>query len=772
MHLAGYKIRAWREAHNPPLSAEEFGQNYGDPWPSRTVYGWEAKGKVARAAVQKKLTELGVCEPGDWLEAAPDAANQSGQSGSAPEAHPFYDMRRHGFARIATATPKSRTADVAYNVKGILNDAKRAHKAGADLVVYPELCISSYALDDLHLQSALLDAAEAGLQEIIAASAVLDPVLLVGAPLRKNGRIYNCAAVVRGGALLGVIPKSYLPNYREFYEKRWFADGRSSQGGTIRLNGADVPFGTDLIFAANNLEGFALFVEICEDYWSPNPPSTLGALAGATVLANLSASNITIGKSDERHLLSRAQSSRTVSAYVYSASGYGESTTDLAWDGQGMIYEFGDLLAESERFARDPDLCIADVDCERLVGERQRMQTFNDAAEAAGRPEDSFRRIAFDLAPSKQKRDLIRPIRRFPFVPNRAHKLDEDCFEAFNIQVDALTRRLEATHAKSMVIGISGGLDSTHALIVAAKACDRLGLPRSFIRGYTMPGFGTSDHTKSNAWKLMEATGIHAEEIDIRPAATRMLEDMKHPFADGEPVHDVTFENVQAGLRTDYLFRLAGHHSGFVIGTGDLSELALGWCTYGVGDQMSHYAVNSGVPKTLIQYLIRWTAQTDQFDPATDAVLEAILNTEISPELVPAAKDGGIQSTESIIGPYELNDFFLHHIIRFGQRPSKVAFLAWNAWAQTSEGLWPAGFPDEKKNAYDLAEISSWLEKFLKRFFGFSQFKRSAIPNGPKVSAGGALSPRGDWRAPSDGVADVWLAELKDSLPSEAFGQD
>lgn len=773
MHLAGYKIRNWREAHNPPLSAEEFGAEYGDPWPSRTVYGWESKGKVARAAVQKRLAELGVCDPADWLDAAPEEDTRLEEDTGLQESgsHPFFDMRRHGFTRVATCAPKSRTADVAYNVEGIIDAGARAHQQGVDLVVFPELCVSSYAIDDLHLQAALLDAAEAGVGAIAEASAALDPVLLVGAPLRRNGKVYNCAAVIHRGALLGVIPKSYLPNYREFYEKRWFANGRQIQGQNIRVGGIDVPFGTDLIFAASNLPNFKLFAEICEDYWAPNPPSTLGALAGATVLANLSASNITIGKSDERHMLSRAQSSRMVSAYVYSASGYGESTTDLAWDGQGMIYEFGDLLAESERFARDAKLCVADVDCERLDNERQRYQTFNDAAEAAGRPEETFRTIEFTLAASAQDRGLIRPIRRFPFVPNRAHKLDEDCFEAFNIQVDALTRRLEATHAKSMVIGISGGLDSTHALIVAAKACDRLGLPRTFIRGYTMPGFGTSDHTKSNAWKLMKAAGIHAEEIDIRPAATKMLEDIGHPFAakepkGGEPVHDVTFENVQAGLRTDYLFRLAGHHSGFVIGTGDLSELALGWCTYGVGDQMSHYAVNSGVPKTLIQYLIRWTTQTGQFDAETDEVLDAILNTEISPELVPAAEDGGIQSTESIIGPYELNDFFLHHTIRFGQRPSKIAFLAWHAWRDAREGLWPADFPQEKKNEYDLREIADWLEKFLKRFFGFSQFKRSAIPNGPKVSAGGALSPRGDWRAPSDAVADVWLEELRSNVPN------
>ncbi len=763
MHLAGHKIRLWREAHDPPLSAEEFGARYGDPWPSRTVYGWEAKGKVARPAVQKRLAGLGVCDPGDWLEPAPDVAKSLAGSGAG--LHPFHDPRRHGFARVATSTPLGRPADIPGNVEAILSEARRAHAAGVDLVVFPELCISAYAIDDLHLQSALLDAAEAGLGEIVAASKSLAPILLVGAPLRHNGRIYNCAAAIAHGELLGVIPKSYLPNYREYYEKRWFAHGRGIQGQNIALCGGEVPFGTDLIFAARDLPGFKLFVEICEDIWAPTPPSSEAALAGATVVANLSASNITIGKSDERHLLCRAQSARAVCAYIYSASGHGESTTDLAWDGQGMIYELGDLLAESERFSMDPELSISDIDCERIIAERQRMQTFNDAAEHAARPEDRYRTIGFDLGVHAKPRELERPVRRFPFVPARREKLDEDCYEAFNIQVDGLMRRIEATGAKSMVIGISGGLDSTHALVVAAKCCDRLGLKRSIIRGYTMPGFATSDHTKSSAWKLMKAMGITAEEIDIRPAARKMLEDMGHPYADGDPHYDVTFENVQAGLRTDYLFRLAGHHSGFVIGTGDLSELALGWCTYGVGDQMSHYAINSGVPKTLIQYLIRWAVSTGQFDPVTDKVLLSILDTEISPELVPADEDGAIQSTESIIGPYELNDFFLHHTIRWGQRPSKIAFLAWHAWKDAKAGRWPADFPDAKKNEYDLPTIAHWLENFIRRFFAFSQFKRSAIPNGPKVSAGGALSPRGDWRAPSDAVADVWLEELRGALP-------
>jgi len=697
-------------------------------------------------------------------EPATGRAAQDAQLSSGGD-HPFHALHGHGFVRVATSTPRVRTADVACNRDGIIAEAKRAHECHVDLLVYPELCVSSYALDDLLMQSALLDAVEGAVEEIVAASAALSPVLLVGAPLRHEGRLYNCALVIAAGRLLGVVPKSFLPNYREFYEKRWFAHGRNIRGKTIDVAGAEVPFGVDLVFASNQLAGFKLFVEICEDFWAPNPPSTEGALAGATILANLSASNIVIGKSDERHLLCRAQSSRTASAYVYSAAGHGESTTDMAWDGQGIVYELGDLLAESERFSLDPELCIADVDTDRILGDRMRLQTFNDAAEHAFRPEDSFRTIRFDHEPAAGDIGLIRPIRRFPFVPNRPAKLDEDCFEAFNIQVDGLMRRFEQTSGDSMVIGVSGGLDSTHALIVAAKVCDRLGLPRTTIRGYTMPGFGTSEGTKSNAWKLMEALGITGEEIDIRPAAMQMLEAMDHPFARGEPVHDVTFENVQAGLRTDYLFRLAGHHRGFVIGTGDLSELALGWCTYGVGDQMSHYAVNAGVPKTLIQYLIRWTTRTNQFDEATDAVLEAILGQEISPELVPVGEDGEMQSTEGKIGPYELNDFFLHHIVRFGQRPSKVAFLALHAWRDASHGLWPAGFPENGRNEYDLPVIRKWLESFLQRFFAFSQFKRSAIPNGPKVSSGGALSPRGDWRAPSDAVADLWLAELRERVP-------
>ena len=469
------------------------------------------------------------------------------------------------------------------------------------------------------------------------------------------------------------------------------------------------PFGSDLIFAAADLAGFVFHVEICEDFWAPTPPSSAAALAGATILANLSASNITIGKSDERHMLCRSQSARAVAAYVYSAAGPGESTTDLAWDGQGVIYELGDLLAESERFPTEPALCVADVDTGRILGERMRMQTFNDAAEAAGRPARPFRRVVFEHRPSFEDIGLVRPIRRFPYVPNRQTHLDQDCYEAFNIQVEGLRRRFESTSGEHMVIGVSGGLDSTHALIVAAKACDRLGLPRTTILGFTMPGFATGEGTKVNAWKLMRALGVTAEEIDIRPAARQMLEDMGHPFAEGEPVYDVAFENVQAGLRTDYLFRLANQRRGFVIGTGDLSELALGWCTYGVGDQMSHYGVNAGVPKTLIQYLIRWTTRTDQFDPATDEVLEAILATEISPELVPAeagehpvhrGEDRALRAARLLPLP--------HHALRAAAVEGGVPRLA--RLARRGAGPLADGVPRSGAAQYDLATIRKWLE--------------------------------------------------------------
>ncbi|HEY5225168.1 MAG TPA: NAD(+) synthase, partial [Methylovirgula sp.] len=452
-----------------------------------------------------------------------------------------------------------------------------------------------------------------------------------------------------------------------------------------------------------------------------------------------------------------------LAAYLYAAAGTGESTTDLAWDGQTLIFENGVLLAQSPRFQDQGQYVVADVDLDLLMQERLRQGTFDDNRRAAA-VSASFRRVGFRLSPSHDDIGLERVVERFPFVPSNAERLAQDCYEAYNIQVVALEQRLAAAGVAKLVIGVSGGLDSTHALIVAAKAMDRLGLPRSNILAFTMPGFATSQATKANALALMRTLGVESHELDIKPAARQMLADIEHPFAKGEKLYDVTFENVQAGLRTDYLFRLANMHHALVLGTGDLSELALGWCTYGVGDQMSHYAINAGVPKTLIQYLVRWTIATQQFDEAVLATLVLILATEISPELVPS--DAGIvQSTEAMIGPYELQDFNLYYVLRHGFRPGKIAFLAWHAWAQIERGQWPQDFPLDRRKAYDLAAIRHWLEIFIKRFFGFSQFKRSAMPNGPKVVAGGALSPRGDWRAPSDGNARTWLDDLEKNVP-------
>ncbi|MGI8678195.1 MAG: NAD(+) synthase [Jatrophihabitans sp.] len=678
----------------------------------------------------------------------------------------FGAIHNHGLVRVAAATPMVVTADPARNAEATIALARSAHADGVDVVVYPELGLSSYAIDDLHLQDALLDAVDDAVGAVCEATRDLGPLLLVGAPLRRRGRLYNTAVAISHGRILGAVPKTYLPNYREYYEKRWFAPGAGVTGLEISVAGQVAPFGTDLIFAATDLPDLVVGVDICEDYWAPIPPSCYAALAGATLLANLSASNIVVGKSADRAYLSAAQSARTMAAYVYSAAGAGESTTDLAWDGQGTIHELGELLAQSERFVEEPQLLVADVDLGRVRLERMRTPTFNDNVVLENHPERRFRTVEFQHQPHRRDVGLRREQRRFAFVPDTPERLDLDCYEAFNIQVHALARRFRAAGDK-MVIGVSGGLDSTHALIVAAKACDRLGVSRSSILGYTMPGFATGEATKDNAWALMRALGVDAAEIDIRPAARQMLADMGHPFARGEPVYDVTFENVQAGLRTDYLFRLANQHGGFVVGTGDLSELALGWCTYGVGDQMSHYAVNAGVPKTLIQYLIRWAMTSGQFDRATSDLLTAILDTEISPELVPADEEtGAMQSTEDRIGPYELHDFFLFHLLRYGLAPSKVAFLAWHAWRDAEAGRWPAGFPADEQHAYDLATIVRWLREFLDRFFRVSQFKRSALPNGPKVSAGGALSPRGDWRAPSDASAAAWLAELERNGPA------
>ena len=705
----------------------------------------------------------------------------------------FRNLHTHGFARVAACTVPVAMADSATNAARIAEQVQALHDDGVDVALFPELSLSGYAIDDLLLQDVLLDAVDAAVVDLARATAKLRPVVVVGAPIRSGARLYNCAVVLHRGEVLGVVPKVNLPNYREFYEKRWFASGDDARGTMLTRahwpgadEDGDVPFGPDLIFRATDLPDLTIHVEVCEDMWVPIPPSARAALAGAHVLLNLSASPITVARAEDRHLLARSASSRCNAAYLYAAASAGESTTDLSWDGMTMAYEMGDLLGQSARFPEGAASTVVDIDLDRLRQERIRQGSFDDnrRSELIGTEDgELFRVVEFDLQPAGGDLGLRRPLDRFPFVPDDEARLALDCYEAYNIQVSGLEQRLRAIaggsagkpldpqRAPKIVIGVSGGLDSTHALIVAAKACDRLGLPRTHILGFTMPGFATSQGTKSNAIKLMESLAITWEELDITPAARQMLKDLGHPAGNGEEVYDVTFENVQAGLRTDFLFRAANQRGGIVLGTGDLSELALGWCTYGVGDQMSHYGVNAGVPKTLMQHLIRWVVSSGQLEAAdakggVNDVLTAILTQEISPELIPAKPGEKMQSTEDSIGPYALHDFTLFHVLRRGYRPSKIAFLALHAWQDESSGEWPAGYPEGDHTAYDLATIKRWEQVFFKRFFA-NQFKRSALPNGPKVVSGGTMSPRGDWRMPSDASAKAWLDELEHNVPRD-----
>ena len=656
-----------------------------------------------------------------------------------PSRDDFFNLYRHGFVRVAVATPRVRIGDPRHNADATLELMQQAARDKALLAVFPELGLSAYTCDDLFHQRTLIDAAENALAQLLARTRNLPLAALVGLPVAVDGRLYNCAALVCRGRLVGVVPKTYLPNYREFYEARQFTPGDSSPRTAIALAGQDAAFGTNLLFRLAEMPAFVLHVEICEDLWVPAPPSSFAALAGASVIGNLSASNIIIGKEGYRHQLAANQSARCLAAYLYSAAGIGESTTDLAWDGHAIIYENGTLLAESQRFAAAPQLALADVDLDRLLADRMRQNTFAEGARRHPAEVARFRSVEFSLPLPRGRLPLERRIGRFPYVPGDAASRDLRCEEVYRIQVQGLVTRMQATGTRKLVIGVSGGLDSTQALLVCARALDELKLPRRNILAYTMPGFATTSRTRNQAWQVMRAVGASAEEIDIRPSCMQMLKDIGHPYAKGRKVYDVSFENVQAGERTSHLFRLANLHGGFVVGTGDLSELALGWCTYGVGDQMSHYNVNASVPKTLIQYLVGWVAESDEFGADVKRALKRVLDTEISPELVP-----GKQSTEAIIGPYELQDFNLYYTLRFGYAPAKVAFLAWNAW----------------KGEYRLREIRKWLGVFLKRFFQMSQYKRSAMPSAPKVGSGGSLSPRGDWRAPADGNASAWLADL------------
>jgi NAD+ synthase (glutamine-hydrolysing) len=676
----------------------------------------------------------------------------------------FFNLYNHGFIRVAVGVPEARVADPSFNAARTIELMEKAERQRAVLALFPELGLSAYSCEDLFHQQALLEASREALRSILAASEAINVTAVVGMPLQVDHMLFNCAVIVLRGKVLGIIPKTFLPNYREFYEYRQFAPATAARSKTIEVLGqTDVPFGERLLFQCYELQNFTFFVEICEDLWVPIPPSSSAALAGATVILNLSASNITLGKDEYRHQLVANQSARCLAAYLYTAAGTGESTTDLAWDGHAIVYENGALVAESERFHYDSQLITAELDLDRLSQERMRQNSFAQSTQRDREALSQFRKIFFHCALPNDARLLCeRPIDRFPYVPSDPELRDRRCYEAYNIQVQALVKRLKSSNISKVVIGISGGLDSTHALIVAARAMDVLRLPRANILAYTMPGFATSRSTLANAKALMEAVGCTAHELDIRPSCEQMLRDIDHPYAHGEPVYDVTFENVQAGERTSHLFRLANLHQGLVVGTSDLSELALGWCTYGVGDHMSHYAVNASVPKTLLQFLIRWVANTEQLGKKASLVLRSILNTEFSPELVPSDVDceRPSQRTEDVVGPYELQDFNLYYTTRFGYLPSKIAFLAYTAWKNRQDGRWP-DIPVENRHAYTIGEIKRWLSVFALRFFQLSQFKRSCIPNAPKVGSGGSLSPRGDYRAPSDSEATAWLENIK-----------
>jgi NAD+ synthase (glutamine-hydrolysing) len=679
----------------------------------------------------------------------------------------FFNLYNHGFIRTAVCIPEVKVADTFFNTEKTIDLARQAAAKNSIMAIFPELGLSAYSNEDLFHQDALLQSVQDALCKIKDASVGINMIMVVGAPLQVDCRLFNCAVVFYRGKILGIAVKSYLPNYHEYYEARQFSPATHALSIQIELAGQkDIPFGSDLIFKVTNIKNFNIFFEICEDVWVPIPPSSFAAMAGATVISNLSASNITIGKSEYRHQLAANQSARCIAAYLYAAAGTGESTTDLAWDGHAMIYENGNLLAESSRFSPQAQIIYSDIDLDRLAQDRMRLTTFSQNALVHQEKISSFRKIEFSVELLKGRIPLNRKYARFPYIPADQSLRDQRCYEAYNIQVQGLAKRIKSSGINNVIIGVSGGLDSTHALIVAAKTMDFLGLPHTNVKAYTLPGFATTSKTYNNALNLMKALHVEANEIDIKPACLQMLKDIKHPFARGKKNYDITFENVQAGQRSAHLFRLANMRNALVVGTGDLSELALGWSTYGIGDHMSHYNVNTSVPKTLIQHLIRWVAQTKQFSPEVSRILIDVLNTEISPELIPGKAGGNHrQKTEDSIGPYELQDFNNFYITRFGYLPTKVAYLAYCAWKDKTKGDWP-NIPVEKRNYYTLKEIKKWLYVYLYRFFKISQYKRSCVPNGPKVGSGGSLSPRGDYRAPSDSEPDVWLANWK-NIPED-----
>ncbi len=642
-----------------------------------------------------------------------------------------------GFRRVAALVPPTRPADVTGNVDAIIALARDAAEHGAAVGVFPELAVTAYTCADLFFQPALLDAAERGLATFLNATAQLDSLFVLGLPVRTEGRLFNAAAVTVRGRLLGLVPKSFLPNTREFYERRWFAPAALAREGTVRCADQTVPFGADLVFAAERDPALCVGVELCEDLWSPIPPSTDAALGGALLLCNLSASDELVGKAAYRKALVLQQSARCFAAYLYAGAGPGESTTDLVFGGHALIAENGRCLAEGPRFGFQPRCLTADVDLDWLRAERMQSPSFAETA-ATRRPP---RRVPFDtrMAPVAVG-GLRRPVERHPFVPADPARRDEHCAEVFAIQSTGLATRLKHAGFGHTVLGLSGGLDSTLALLVATEALQRLALPPEHLHVLTLPGPGTSAHTLQTVRALCEALHLPIETIDISDACRRHLADLGH---DGQRA-DITFENAQARERTQILMNRANMLDALVIGTGDLSELALGWCTYN-GDHMSMYGVNAGVPKTLVRHLIEWYAER-RADAPLAAVLRAVAATPISPELLPPGPDGTIaQRTEDVLGPYELHDFYLYHFVRYGAPPEKLLRLAQTAFA----------------GCYDDAFLREILERFLRRFFA-QQFKRSCLPDGPKVGTLN-LSPRGDWRMPSDASAAAWLDRCDDA---------
>ena len=637
----------------------------------------------------------------------------------------------HGFIKTAAVTPKVQVADPEGNAREIIRLAKEAAGNGAKIIVFPELCITGYTCGDLFLQELLLESAKEALLQIIRETRELDALIFAGLPWEKEGKLYNVAAVFQGGKLLGLVPKTCIPNYGEFYELRHFARG-NQEADAVWTDSGDgerdyIPFGTRLLFTCEEMPGLAVAAEICEDVWVPDPPSIPPALAGATVIVNCSASDETTGKDAYREALISGQSARLVCGYIYANAGEGESSQDLVFGGHNLIAENGKILSRSARFKNET--IYADLDIARIVGERRRMTTFFSRTDAV------YTEIGFHL--NKEETKLSRFIDPAPFVPDDSQDRQKRCEEIFAIQYMGLKKRLEHTRSRTAVVGISGGLDSTLALLVAVRAFDSLGLPRKGILGVTMPCFGTTDRTYRNACELVRKLGGTLREVDIREAVTTHFRDIGH---DPE-VHDVTYENSQARERTQVLMDLANQSGGLVIGTGDMSELALGWATYN-GDHMSMYGVNAGVPKTLVRHLVRYYADTCG-DPELAATLLDVLDTPVSPELLPP-KDGVIaQKTEDLVGPYELHDFFLYYVLRFGFTPSKIYRLARLAFA----------------GVYGDDTILKWLKTFYRRFFT-QQFKRSCLPDGPKVGSV-AVSPRGDLRMPSDASAAIWLKELE-----------